>query len=116
MLSGTSLSYLTGPLTAFAVVGLLVLVLRWAFSGRSQSLVERRPTTGHSDEYGLLVPVAEPATFVEGEIARRTLVDAGLRATLVPTADGPRVMVFPEEEKVARALLRGGTGRPPARG
>jgi hypothetical protein len=116
VLSGTSLSYLVGPLTAFAVVGVLILLLRWAFSGRSQSLVERRPATGHSDEYGLLVPVAEPATFIEGEVVRRTLLDAGLRATLVPTADGPRVMVFPEEEKVARALLRGGTGRPPARG
>jgi hypothetical protein len=116
VLSGSSASYLLGPLVAFAVVGVLVLLLRWAFSERSQSLVERRPRTGHTDEYGLLVPVAEPATFVEGEIVRRTLVDAGLRATLVPTSDGPRVMVFPEEEKVARALLRGGTGRPPARG
>lgn len=116
MLSGSSLSYLLGPLTAFAVVGVLVLLLRWAFGGRSMSLVERRPAAGHSGEYGLLVPVASPATFVEGEMIRRTLEDAGLRATLVNTADGPRVMVFPENERVARALLKGGTGHPPARG
>lgn len=101
-----SLSYLFGPLTAFAVVGVLVLLLRWAFSGRSTSLVARRPVVGHSGEYGLLVPVAEPATFVEGELIRRRLEDAGLRATLVPTADGPRVMVFPDSERVARAILR----------
>jgi hypothetical protein len=103
-----SLSYLFGPLTAFAVVGVLVLVLRWAFSGRSTSLVERRPLAGHSEEYGLLVPVASPATFVEGELMRLRLEEAGLRATLVPTADGPRVMVFADSERVARAVLRDG--------
>jgi hypothetical protein len=107
VLSGSSASYLIGPLTAFAVVGVLVLLLRWAFGGRSRSLVERRPTTGGSGEYGLLVPVAAPGTFVEGEMLRRRLEDAGLRATLVTTSEGPRVMVFPEDERVARALLRG---------
>jgi len=103
-----SLSYLFGPLIAFAVVGVLVLLLRWAFSGRSTSLVERRPLAGHSEEYGLLVPVASPATFVEGELMRLKLEEAGLRATLVPTADGPRVMVFADSERVARAILRDG--------
>ena len=116
MLSGSSVSYLLGPLTAFAVVGVLMLLLRWAFGGRSTSLVERRPATGSSSEYGLLVPVAAPGTFVEGELLRRRLEEAGLRATLVPTAEGPRVMVFPEHERVARALLTDGTGRPPAPG
>ena len=116
MANGGSLSYLFGPLTAFAVVGVLMLLLRWAFSGRSTSLVERRPLTGRAGDYGLLVPVAAPATFVEGEVIRRTLEDAGLRATLVPTAEGPRVMVFADSERVALALLRGGTDRPPARG
>jgi hypothetical protein len=100
-----NLAYLFGPLTAFAVVGVLMLLLRWAFSDRSTSLVARRPVAGHSGEYGLLVPVASPATFVEGELLRRRLEDAGLRATLVPTADGPRVMVFPENERVARAII-----------
>jgi hypothetical protein len=103
--SGGSLSYLFGPLTAFAVVGVLMLLLRWAFSGNRTSLVERRPKTGRSGDYGLLVPVASPTTFVEGEMIRRTLEDAGLRATLVPTDEGPRVMVFPDCESVARAIL-----------
>jgi hypothetical protein len=99
------LAYLFGPIIAFAVVGVLMLLLRWAFSGRSTSLVERRPVAGHSGEYGLLVPVASPATFVEGELLRRRLEDAGLRATLVQTAEGPQVMVFPESERVARAII-----------
>jgi hypothetical protein len=103
-----NLAYLFGPLTAFAVVGVLVLLLRWAFSGRSTSLVARRPVAGHSEEYGLLVPVASPATFVEGELLRQQLEDAGLRATLVPTADGPQVMVFADSERIARAIIRHG--------
>ena len=105
MAYGGSLSYIVGPLSAFAVVGVLMLLLRWAFSGSRKSLVERRPATGDSGSYGLLVTVAEPKNFVEGEMMRRTLEDAGLRATLVPTAEGPRVMVFPDSERVARALL-----------
>ena len=94
-----------GPLLALAAVGVLALLLRWAFSP-GHSLVERRPSTGAPGEYGLLVPVAEPPTFVEAEVMRRRLVDAGLRATLAPTTDGPRVLVFPEDVKSARLVLR----------
>jgi hypothetical protein len=39
-------------------------------------------------------------------VQRRRLEDAGVRATTAPTTDGPRVLVFPEDERVARALLR----------
>jgi hypothetical protein len=90
VLSGSSVSFLLGPLTAF---------------GRSMSLVERRPKVGPAGAYGLLVPVAAPGTFVEGEVLRRRLEAEGVRATLVPTGDGPRVMVFPDSERVARAIL-----------
>ncbi len=101
-----SLSYLLQPFLAFLVVGLLALVLRWGFGGeRRRSLVERRPKAGHSDEYGLLTSIASPGTFVEGEVLRRTLEEAGIRATLAPTSDGPRLMVFPEDEAAARRML-----------
>jgi hypothetical protein len=103
---GTWVDYVRLPLTGLAVLVVLMLLLRWAF-GRNQSLVERRPRTGAPDEYGALVPVAAPPTHAEGEIARLTLVDSGIRATLVDTNDGPRVLVFPEDERTARALLRG---------
>ncbi len=92
----------------FALTGLmlfvLVLALRWTFS-RGHSLVARRASPGRSDQYGLLVVVSEPSTFVEAEVARRRLEDAGLRATLAPTTDGPRVLVFPEDASTARAVL-----------
>jgi hypothetical protein len=101
-----SYSYLFGPMIAFGLVGLFALLLRWAF-GRGRSLVARPGRPGHADEYGLLVTVAAPPTFVEAELVRRRLQDAGVRATLAPTIEGPRVLVFPQDERAARALLQG---------
>ena len=100
-----SFSYAFGPVVALAVVGVLALLLRWTFS-HGHSLVERRPTVGTPTEYGLLVPVAEPPTFVEAEDhapparGRRPAGHAG--------ADDrrPRVLVFPEDVKAARVVLR----------
>ncbi|WP_432573731.1 hypothetical protein [Kineococcus sp. SYSU DK005] len=103
--------YAVGPIIALLVVAVLALLLRWTFS-RGRSLVERRPSRGDSSEYGLLEVVSAPATFVEAEVQRRTLLDAGIRATLAPTTEGPRVMVFPEEAGLARQLLEGRGGRP----
>ena len=40
------------------------------------------------------------------ELIRARLVGQGVRATLAPTTEGPRVMVFDEEASVARALLK----------
>lgn len=93
-------------MTALAL-GVLVLLLRWTYgTGRgSSSLVQRRPAVGRSDEYGLLVAIAAPPTYIDGEISRRRLEDAGIRATLVTTVEGPRVMVFQEQETAARRLL-----------
>ena len=102
---GGSLDFATGPLLAFGAVGVLVLLLRWAF-GHNRSLVERRSRVGDPGQYGLLVRVAAPATFVEAEMIRRRLEDAGLRATLAPTTEGPAVMVFPEDAKAARVVLK----------
>lgn len=90
---------------AVVMVGVLTLLLRWAFGGRSRSLVERRSRAGHEDEYGLLVSVSSPGTFIEGEVVRQRLVAAGIKAQLVTTADGPRLMVFRTDEAAARRLL-----------
>ncbi len=101
---GTSYSYAVGPIMAFVFLGVLILLLRWAFR-RGVSVVAAPPRQGASDEYGLLVPVATPPSYVEGEIIRRSLEDAGIRATLAQTLDGPRVMVWPSDETRARAQL-----------
>jgi hypothetical protein len=100
------LAYATQPLVALLVVGLLVLLLRWTFR-RGSSLVAAPPRRGGERDYGLLVPIASPPTFVEAELIRAALVEHGVRATLAPTTDGPRVLVFAEEARAARAVLRG---------
>jgi hypothetical protein len=95
---------------AVAALGVLVLLLRWAFGDgrRSSSLVAHRPTIGHSNEYGLLVAISAPSTYIEAEMSCKRLEEAGIRVTLVTTADGPRVMVFRENESLARQLLAAG--------
>jgi hypothetical protein len=101
---GAGYSFLFSPLIALIVVGVLALLLRWAFR-RGGSLVPRRPRPGDEHDYGLLVSIASPASYVEGEILRRRLVAAGVRATLAQTTAGPRLMVWPQDEHVARSLL-----------
>jgi hypothetical protein len=100
-----SYSYVYGPLVAFGMVVVLALLLRWAFR-RGRSLVPSAPRSGRADDYGLLVAVAEPATFIEAEVLRQHLTAAGITATLAPTTQGPRVLVFPRDEHVARDVLR----------
>lgn len=100
----TSASFLVGPLIAFAAVGLLVLILRWAFAG-GKSVVARPAQQGRVDEYGLLVSVAAPPNYIEAEMVRRALEEAGIKATLAQTLAGPRLMVFPEDEARARRVV-----------
>lgn len=104
MAAWSSYSYLFGPLVAALAIGVFVLILRWS-SQRGGSLVPGRPVPGTEDEYGLLVVISRPATAIEGEIQRRTLIDAGIRATLTTTLEGPRVMVWPEDELKAKSLI-----------
>jgi hypothetical protein len=87
----------------------MILILRWAFA-RGGSVVERPAKTGNPDEYGMLVPVATPSNYIEGEVLRRTLVDAGLRASLAQTNDGPRIMVWPKDVESAKNILKKAAG------
>jgi hypothetical protein len=105
----SSFSYFFGPLVAFAGLGIMVLILRWAFA-RGGSVVERAPKSGNPDEYGMLVPIASPSNYIEGELLRRSLVDAGLRASLAQTNDGPRIMVWPKDVEVAKQVLKKAAG------
>ena len=106
-----SLGDLAWPLVVFGGFMVMVLLLRWTFSS-GHSLVERRPRPGEPTEYGLLVSVATPATFIEGERLRLLLLESGIRGTLAPTKQGPCLMVFPQDASVARALLRNPPPRP----
>lgn len=92
------------PLVGFAVVGLFIVLLKWTFR-RGQSVVTLDGRPGHEDDYGLLVPVSRPISFIEAELHRRRLLDSGIRASVANTLDGPRVLVLPRDEERARRLL-----------
>jgi hypothetical protein len=83
----------------------MVLILRWAFA-RGGSVVERPAKSGNPDEYGMLVPIASPGNYIEGEVLRRSLVDAGVKASLAQTNDGPRIMVWPKDVESAKKILK----------
>lgn len=101
-------SYLFGPLVALAVMAVMVLLLRWAFT-RGGSLVAPDPQPGPSDEYGLMVPVAGAEDYVRAEMQRRLLNDNGVKVNLVRTTDGPRLMVWrADRDRALELLSRGG--------
>ncbi|GAA3618816.1 hypothetical protein GCM10022223_39530 [Kineosporia mesophila] len=104
MLYGDGTSYLLSILTVLLGFGVMVLFLRWTFSS-GKSVVARRPKQGGEREYGLFVPVATPATMIEGEQLRLRLIANEIRGKLVQTTDGPRLMVFEQDEKIARSIL-----------
>ncbi|OIV36805.1 hypothetical protein BIV57_14150 [Mangrovactinospora gilvigrisea] len=86
------------------VLGVLILLLRWTF-GRGRSLSARPPRIGRPDEYGLLVPVAEPVSAAHARRLGRSLREAGIKHTLAATTDGPRVLVWPDDADRARTVL-----------
>lgn len=102
-----SFSYLFGPLVAFGAIGLFVLILKWS-SQRGTSVVAAPPKRGGEQDYGLLVVVSRPTNYADGEIQRRTLESAGIKATLAYTLEGPRLMVWPGDEDRARSLIKAG--------
>ena len=86
------------------MVGLLAIILRWAYSS-SNSLIERDKKIGSEDEYGLLKVAASPKNHIEGEMLRQKLLSVGIKATLSQTNTGPKILVFEEDLKIARATL-----------
>ena len=102
----TSASFLVGPLLAFGVLGVFVLLLRWTYRRGGSVVDDARPRPDARDEYGTLVPVASPGTYVEGEILRRTLEAAGVRANLADARSTDRACsCSPATSDRAREIL-----------
>lgn len=104
MLGGVNNNLYLISLSGFFVVGLLALILRWAYSS-SNSLVEKDKKIGSENEYGLLKVAASPKNHIEGEMLRQKLLSVGIKATLSQTNTGPKILVFEKDLKIARATL-----------
>jgi hypothetical protein len=104
LLGGVNNNLYLISLSGFFVVGLLALILRWAYSS-SNSLVEKDKKIGSENEYGLLKVAASPKNHIEGEMLRQKLLSVGIKATLSQTNTGPKILVFEKDLKIARATL-----------
>lgn len=104
MPSWSSYSYLFGPLVTLVFLGVIVLVLRWAFKPGG-SLVASPPKPGEESEYGALAVAARPASLIEAEVMRQQLLAAGIKATVANTLNGPRVLVWPQDVAQATQVL-----------
>jgi len=105
MLGGVNNQLFFQSVAGFAVMLVLIGLLKWAFA-RGNSVVTRPLRVGDDEEYGLLRVVARPGNHIEGEMLRQKLAANGIKATLTQTKRGPRVMVFEKEVKAAEAILR----------
>ena len=104
MLGGINNNLYLISLSGFFIVGLLALILRWAYSSNN-SLVERDKKIGSDDQYGLLKVAASPKNYIEGEMLRQKLLSVGIKATLSQTNTGPKILVFEKDLKIAKATL-----------
>ncbi|CAB4552432.1 MAG: hypothetical protein F2750_02170 [Actinobacteria bacterium] len=105
MLGGINNGLFLSSFGGFFAVGILSLILIWAFK-RGKSVVARTPKVGGEDDYGALVVIASPNNYIEGELMRLKLATAEIRANLAHTKDGPRLYVFERDEQIARAVLK----------
>ena len=60
---------------------------------------------GKKDEYGLLKPLQTPSNYIEAQMALQKLIDSNIKATLTQTLDGPQLMVFEKDLKIAKSIL-----------
>lgn len=105
MLGGIDNTLFLKSLSGFLVMGIFMLLLRWAFA-RGKSVVAKPAKAGDEEQYGLLKVAAKPKNHIEGEFIRQQLLANGIKATLTQTKVGPRVLVFPEELAAAQAILK----------
>ena len=68
-------------------------------------MIEREKRMGNEDEYGLLRVAHSPKNHIEGEMLRQKLLSVGIKATLSQTKNGPKILVFEKDLKIAKATL-----------
>jgi hypothetical protein len=104
MLGGINNSLFLQSFGGFVALGILIVVLKWGFSSNGKFLVTPIKA-GKKSDYGLLTPLPTPASYIEAQMKLQKLVDLNVKATLAQTLDGPQIMVFEKDYKVAIAIL-----------
>ena len=104
MLGGINNGLFLQSFGGFVGLALLVIVLKWGFSSNRKMIVTPIKA-GKKDEYGLLKPLPTPSNYIEAQMALQKLVDSNIKATMTQTLDGPQLMVFEKDLKIARAIL-----------
>jgi hypothetical protein len=101
-----SLSFLYGPVLAFGLLGILVLLMRWVFSTSHRVPRAVPPAPGEPRDYGLLTSVATVESRDDADRLRGLLAGHSIRATVGDTPDGrAEVLVFAGAAGRARDLL-----------
>jgi hypothetical protein len=104
MLGGINNSLYLQSFGGFVALGILIVVLKWGFSSNGKFLVTPIKV-GKKNDYGLLTPLPTPASYIEAQMKLQKLIDLNVKATLTQTLDGPQIMVFEKDHKVAVAIL-----------
>ena len=104
MLGGINNSLFLVSLSGFLVIAVMIVILKWAFSN-NKSVIEREKRIGNEDEYGLLRVAHSPKNHIEGEMLRQKLLSVGIKATLSQTKNGPKILVFEKDLRIAKATL-----------
>jgi len=100
--------YFLFPIVAFALIGCVILLLRWAFSGaKGGSLVRRTDySPAARDTFGLLIDVQTSSSYADARRTVSLLSSRQIRATAARTTDGWSVYVWPADEAAAREALK----------
>jgi hypothetical protein len=104
MLGGINNGLFLQSFGGFIGLALLVLVLKWGFSSNRKMIVTPIKA-GKKNEYGLLKPLPTPNNYIEAQMELQKLIDSNIKATLTQTLDGPQLMVFEKDLKIAKSIL-----------
>jgi hypothetical protein len=104
MLGGINNGLFLQSFGGFMGLALLIFVLKWGFSSNGKMIVTPIKA-GKKDEYGLLKPLQTPSNYIEAQMALQKLIDSNIKATLTQTLDGPQLMVFEKDLKIAQSIL-----------
>ncbi len=100
--------YFVFPIVAAALIGGVVLLLRWAFSSAKGGSLVRRTDFGPADRasFGLLVDIQTASSYADARRTVERLTSQRIRATAARTTDGWSVYVWPADEAAAREFLK----------